>query len=452
MRNNLRHFGLLLVTVCSLLTAKSASANPVDTFGFGARSTSLGGAVVSDVEDFSANYYNPAGLIRGDQIRLEAGYLFVAPFLRINGRDTGVDNVQATTAGLVVPATFGSQRFALGLGLHLNDERISRTRSLPAAQPRWEMYDNRPHRLNLAANLAWSPVRWLRFGAGISFMATSENELYVEGDIPLIGPERGSKLRHSLATELFSVRYPQVGVQVEPNEQWSFGLVYRGEFQLGLDLDAGVNADITLGATRVPASFALVTQSVNSFLPQQVSFGAAWRPIRGLRASAEVTWVDWSAYKTSIGYTDVNLDLVIPPEFANLISNPGNISGSRPIPAGFRDRFVPRIGVEYRALDLSWLSLDVRGGYFYENTPVPAQTALTNFIDSDRHAFSAGVGVVFTDLQPIVNGTVFIDVTAQYSYITPRNIEKASLLDATGSYTATGSLVGISANAGVTFR
>lgn len=442
----------MLSMAFGMTLAAKARANPVDTFGFGARSTALGGAVVADVEDFSANYYNPAGLVRRDDIRLESGYLFVAPFLRINGRDTGVDNVQATTAGLVVPARIGTQLFAIGLGLHLNDQRVSRTRSLPAAQPRWEMYDNRPHRLSLAANLAWAPFSWLRFGGGISFMATSENQLSVEGEIPLVAPERGSSLRHTLDTKLINIRYPQVGVQVEPNDEWSFGLVYRGEFELGLALDAQVNADVTLGATRVPAAFLLSTQSVNTFLPQQVSFGASWRPMRGFRASAEITWADWSAYKTSIGFTDVVLDLEVPPQFEGLVSNPGNISGSRPIPAGFRDRFVPRVGVEWRALTLSWLTLDVRGGYFYEHTPVPAQTALTNFIDTDRHAFSAGVGVALTDLRPTVDGTLFIDVTAQYSYLTPRDVEKASLLDPTGSYRATGSLVGISMNAGVTFQ
>lgn len=443
---------LSLVVLLAASFATTARANPADTFGFGARSTALGGAVVSDVEDFSANYYNPAGLARGHRIRVEAGYLFARPLLRINGRDTGVDDIGAMTAGLVVPAQFGSHHFALGLGLHLNDERISRTRSLPASQPRWEMYDNRPHKVYLSANLAWSPVEWLRIGAGIAFMATSKTNLYVEGEVPVLAPETMSNVRHSLRADLLSIRYPGVGIQIEPNKQWSFGLVYRGEFKLGLDLDATVRARITLGELSVPAFFHLVTESVNSFLPQQLSLGGAWRPIPSVRVSAEVTWVDWSAYETSIAFSDITLDLTIPPEFSAFISDVGTISGSTPIPAHFRDRFVPRVGVEWRALDLPWMKFDVRGGYFYESTPIPTQSALTNFIDTDRHAFSLGIGTSFTELEPIINGSVFIDVTAQASYLVTRNYVKASLLDITGNYTASGSIWALSANAGVTFQ
>ena len=49
---------LLLV----LALATTAKANPADTYGFGSRSTAMGGAVSASARDFSANYYNPSGL------------------------------------------------------------------------------------------------------------------------------------------------------------------------------------------------------------------------------------------------------------------------------------------------------------------------------------------------------------------------------------------------------
>ena len=442
----------LLVLLALGFVTSEARANPVDTFGFGARSTALGGAVSADVEDFSANYYNPAGLVRGNQIRIEGGYIFVSPQLKIDQRSAGVDSVHAATAGLIVPANFGSHRFALGLGLHLNDERVSRTRSLPASEPRWEFYDNRPQRIYLSANLAWAPTKWLRIGGGISFMATSDTQLNVDGTIPVLGAERGSKLEHSLRTDLLSVRYPAFGIQIEPNKHWSFGLVYRGQFKLGLNLDATVRAQLTLGTISVPAIFDLLSKSVNTFLPQQISLGSAWRPTDNVRVSAELTWVNWSAYQTSVSYTDVTLQLMVPPALSSLVSNPGQIAGSRPIPGNFQDRFVPRVGVEWRAFESHALALDVRGGYYFEKSPIPPQSSLTNFVDSDRHVFSIGAGLTLLHLEPIVRGTVYFDTTFQYSYFMPRAIIKDSTLDTTGNYLATGSIYAISANVGVTFR
>jgi len=435
-----------------LFAAPIARANPPDTFGLGARSTALAGAVTADVEDFSAGYYNPAGLARSGRMRLELGYFLARPELRLGGRDNEVDDVRGIVGGLVVPGKVAGTTFAFGLSLHLPDERISRTRSIPLTQARWELYDNRPHRLFLGVNLAWKPFDWLSIGGGIGFMSTSETRLEVVGEIPAIGAATRSRLEHALRTDLLSVRYPQAGIQVTPNDSLSFGLAYRGEFQLGLALDANVSADITLGALALPIYFQILTASINAFLPQQLSFGAAWKPVRTLRIGLDLTWVDWSAYRAPVGTTDVRLDLTVPPAFAMFVSQPGPISGSRPVPANFTDRFVPRIGVEWLAVETSNLDLRLRGGYYYEFSPVPMQSGLSNFVDTDRHIFSAGAGIALHDLGKGLPGELLFDAYFQSSYMVPRTMTKASLLDPTGSYLAEGVIWAAGATTGVTFE
>jgi long-chain fatty acid transport protein len=444
--------GPLLALGVVLARPAATFANPPDTFGFGARSTALAGAVSADVSDFSAVYYNPAGLAADTETRLELGYMLVLPELRMNGRDNEVDSIRGMVGGLRVPTTFFGQRFGFGLAMHVPDERISRTRSLPLTQPRWEMYDNRPHRLFIGVGVAWRPLEWLSVGAGISFQATSTTRLEVEGTIPAFGAERGSKLTHQLETRLLSVRYPLLGVQVTPTDWLAFGVTYRGEFRLGLELEARVDADITLGARSIPALFDLYTRSVNAFLPRQLSFGAALRPHPRVRASAEVTWVNWAAYELPVGYTDVALDLTVPPEFAAFVTQPGPILGSRPIPSGFRDRFVPRFGVEVLAVDTQHVDLRGRVGYFYEATPVPEQTGLGNFVDSDRHAVSLGLGATLEDLGEALPGRLLLDLAFQIGFIPERVMRKESLLDPTGSYRAGGIVWALGATTGVTFR
>ena len=80
--------GILAVsTALALASPRTAHANGVDTNGFMSRSISLGGAVSADVQDPSANYYNPAGIVRGEGLRLMLGYSDVQSQLWINGVD-----------------------------------------------------------------------------------------------------------------------------------------------------------------------------------------------------------------------------------------------------------------------------------------------------------------------------------------------------------------------------
>ncbi len=440
------------LALAALAPIPTARANPPDTFGLGARSAAMGGAVTADVSDFSASYYNPAGLAETGDLRLEVGYYRAHPELRMAGRDNELDDIRAVVGGLVVPGRIAGTTFAFGLALQLPDERISRTRSLPLTQARWELYDNRPHRLFLGVNLAWKPLDWLSFGGGISFMSTSETRLEVTGEIPAIGAATRSRLEHALRTDLLSVRYPQAGVQVKASDSLSFGLSYRGEFQLGLALDANVTADITLGADAIPVYFQILTASINAFLPQQLTLGAAWHPLPSLRIGLDLTWVDWSAYRAPVGKTDVVLDLTVPPAFSMFVTQPGPISGSRPVPANFTDRIVPRLGVEWLAAETRYVDVRVRGGYFYELSPVPVQSGLSNFVDTDRHAFSTGFGVALHDLGAGLPGTLLFDAYFQGSYMVPRTMTKASLLDPTGSYVAEGAIWAAGATTGVTFE
>ena len=66
---------LALAAVCTLsLASADARANPLDTFGLGSREAAMGGAAAADVSDFSANYYNPAGLARARGLEIAIGY------------------------------------------------------------------------------------------------------------------------------------------------------------------------------------------------------------------------------------------------------------------------------------------------------------------------------------------------------------------------------------------
>ena len=452
--------GLGVVVVTSI--ASVASANPVDTFGFGSRSTAMAGANVADVDDFSANYYNPAGLVSGKGLRIDVGYVHATHDLRLNDKNNHVDPFRALVFGVVAPGVVAGIPFAFGIGIHLPDDRVLRVRSLEQDQPRWEMYDNRTHRLFFAANLAIRPFRWLEVGGGMAFLAQTRARLDITGQANLDDP-KASYLRHEVDADLTSIRYPQIGVKVKATDKLRFAAVYRGEFQLSLDIQARLAVEASLLRVPVPLLALISTNSVNAFQPQQLVVGGSYDVTDRFTVDADVTWIQWSAYKSPVTRVMSNIKIdasvSLPPRFLPETPAPTLVLDPK-----FRDTVVPRLGVEYRfalgpaqhAKDgesgESGHELAVRAGYFLERSPIREQQGGTNFVDSDRHAFSAGVGVKLAHLADELPGDLRLDVHGMVSILPERSMFKSAASDPIGDYRAKGTIWLVGTTLGVVFK
>ncbi len=435
MRARIKPFASSLACVFACAFASPARANPLDAFGFGSRETAMAGASSADVHDFSANYYNPAGLALARRLELSVGYMSVNHALKINGRDSGVDPVRGLVGGLVAPGVIAGVPFAFGFAIHLPDDRLSRVRAEQQDQPRWELYDNRNQRLYLAASLAVSPVPWLQIGGGLSFMSSTTGAIDISGQLDIFQTDN-SQVRHSVDADLTAIRYPELGVRIAPAKNWAVAVVYRGQFSLSLDLNAKLRGNIS-GLTT--AYYDLQTDSVNNFLPQQLVLGNSWEPVKGLRANFDLTWVNWSAYVPPV--SDVSVVLNIPPPKGGWPANitpPTTPAPTTILPIAMHDRIVPRVGVEWRVFQSNHWEAFVRGGYEYDKTPIGAQTGETNYIDRDRHAFSLGLGGRAVDLIPELPRDLRLDVHAQLSELPTGTTTKASPVDYVGDYTAGG--------------
>ena len=422
-----------IVAICTLTAP--AQATPPDTYGFGVRSAALAGAVSADLSDPSANYHNPGGLARSNGPRFSLGYMSLHPSLSINDSQSDVERFGALQVGFIAPVHVAKVNVAFGLGLILPDQRIARTRSVVVGRPRWELYDTRAHRLFLAANLSIRPVEWLSFGAGIAFQAPSRMTLDIRGDLSVRFPEDGSRLRHQFEGDLTTIRYPQAGIQLKLHQRFALGLAYRGEYTLRNTIVA--TADV--GVTIARLDFDLLTASTSLFGPQQLSLSAAIYPTDQLRIGLEVTWADWSGHPSLISTNDV--DLALEPPLPGL-EVPSDITAQQPAPLALHDVFVPRLGLEYRAVENQSVELDLRLGYAYKNSPFPQQRGITNFVDGDKHEMSAGLGVRLVDLEPTIHGYIALDTYFLFVHIPDRTHIKDSPVDPVGDYTAGGNLFG----------
>ncbi|MFO0615307.1 MAG: outer membrane protein transport protein [Polyangiaceae bacterium] len=439
--------GRLLAASLVALAPSTALAHEPWTYGFGSRPAAMGGAVAADTTDFSANYYNPAGLAGDTGLRLSIGYEYAINNLYANDRDSGVDPVHGLAFGVAAGGkVFGLFPLAIGIAAHIPDDGLSRVTALREGVPRWELYDSRAAVLFLTANAAIRPVDWLELGGGVSFLAATEGRFEITGTAKALSPF-DSHLRHQVDANLTSVRYPEAGLRFHLGRGADVALVYRHETKLELSLDALLHGDIDFGGIGVPLTYTLESRTVAAFLPAQLVVGTSLHPVKDLHVNADLSYVHWSGYDSPTAKTTASLRAKPPPEVA--VDLPADVQPTTPIPPAFEDRVVPRLGVEWFVPGLderAFARVALRAGYVFEMSPVPPQSGLTNFMDADRHTFSFGAGAVMR--QPNVS----LDLHFAYSHLPERITLKKDPADLVGDYRQRGEMLSFGATLGAGFR
>jgi hypothetical protein len=392
--------GRIVALVAAL--SGTASADPLDEFGFGPRAAATAGATSATAIGADAAHVNPAGVALAPHPAVLLGYGYGAMQLDINGRDADVLDAHGTSVGLALPLEVGhGVRAAFGLALYLPDQFLARIQLIPPTEPHFVRLDNDPHRLVADPVVSLRLGRWIAVGAGASLLADARGS----GINFNVGVVSGEKVGESALDAKLPLRTaPLAGVLIAPDERVRAGLSYRGELSLDIALDILANVDVA----GVVTGDALVTvRAANYFTPQQIAAGVAADITDELTASAQLTWADWSAAPSGVADLRVLVALDVAPPL---------VQTDVP-PAAFEDTITPRVGAEY-TLRGARTHVAVRGGYAYLPSPVPAQTGLTSFADNDRHVVAAGVGVTLADWKPILTRPIELGVGLQWHHLT----------------------------------
>jgi long-chain fatty acid transport protein len=261
-------------------------------------------------------------------------------------------------------------------------------------------------------------------------------------------------LRHQVDADLDAIRYPQLGARIKVGDLGHLALVYRGQTELKLEIDAHLKGNVDFASVLVPLQYDLASRTIDAFLPQQVVLGGSFSKIERLHVNFDLAFVNWAAFESPTARTTADLQIVPPPGVPIMI--PPQPKPTQVIPPRFSNRFVPHLGIEYllpasgvmrtvRGVDKPKPAVEVplRAGYVYEATPVPPQTGVTNFIDTDRHTITAGTGVVLNAPTSWMPGSIALDVHGQVSILPERVTSKASAADFVGDYTASGTMAGV---------
>ncbi|HTQ05411.1 MAG TPA: outer membrane protein transport protein [Polyangiaceae bacterium] len=379
------------LAVAGVAVAARAFASPELDFGFGARSQALAGAGTAIADDAAAVFENPSGLARAEHVTVTLGYANVSYGLADDGSSASLPTVNALEGGLVVPGAILGVPVAFGLSLALPNGKLSELRQADASTSYWPLDDAGPRLVDVGTGFAARPLPELVLGAGVGFVASLRGTFGVHGEVVAAdgqGAEYQSNLRHAVDADLTASRFPLVGVGWLPTPELAFGLAYRGAATVEHRIDAMLDGNLVVGDSSLPVRYSFESRSDVAYQPAQLSLGASLRPRPAWLVTAELDWQHYAPFPSP--YTETSSHVALPPD-AGL-----TVPDTVPVPAPaahFRDRFVPRLGVEPRFALAPGIELRLRAGYAYERSPVPRLQTATRFLDLDRHVLAGGAGV-----------------------------------------------------------
>jgi len=342
----------------TLLGASSAWGAGFLLNDHGAKATGRADAVTATVADGSAIFYNPGGVGLVDGYSVYIGANLILP----SAEYQGVETVATDTGIAVTPSAYVTAEITdwLRLGFGFNTPfglRISWPESSPGRAIIREQ-SLRTFFLSPVVGLNFSQwVPGLTLGGGVDLVPAT---VTLDRDF-LFGTDVGTG---SLGGSAFGVG-GRVGVMYHPD--WlsglSIGLAWRS--QVSLDFEGDGDFDMAAPyRSQLPPDGAI---STGITLPQSILAGVAYRILPELELEVDINYIGWSSYD--------QLEIALPGDVTTVSRK------------DWEDTIVIRAGLEY---EIRSIGLDLRAGYAYDPTPVPADTLDFTLPDIDRHVVSLG--------------------------------------------------------------
>jgi len=445
--------GLAVMITCSGI----ATAGLMDTLGLGSKATAMGGAFCAYADDPFAIYYNPAGLTQIERFTVSNGVHFAYPSIKVNNFivDDGImkrsptdigtplknrglnDFVDISNKERIVPAPHFATAYPL------NKQMVAGFAIYApfGASAYWPETEN-PGAYNSTfgsfTRIAATPTisymlnDRLSFGFGISVGVTdvkSERIFYIPEEVRddltarlggALGAGTKQKMRAALDAhgkkvvaqmlDTFNYSY-NLGVMYHLSDKITLGMTYRSRTDVNLSgsvelegmAESYGNSDTgTPIVTKVDAE----TQVDH---PPQFQFGVRCHPYEGLSFEIDYVWTKWSIIE---GYA-ISLE-------PDLLDSRSEEEFRR----DWEDTSQIRFGFE-------WISdefVSIRGGYYYDPSPVPDDTFDFSSSDVNKTVYSLGIGLNFGHFTV---DTVYQYMTSEERESAPAGIENEPL---TASY------------------
>jgi long-subunit fatty acid transport protein len=391
---------LLCAAFSSIAFASSfAQATPAALFGAGPESQAQGATGVSYARGHASTYINPAGLSRVPRKAFAFGVQAVNFSLRAepNQGATLNDEAHSILFGVTAPLPFPepvADRVVLGLSVSSPGAAIARVAILNETRPQFPLLAPRADALNFNVGLGVRLPWGLRLGVGTGLLASLRGSIAIDSG--------GEAARSVTDDELVLTQAPVVGLEYAPNDALSVGLVLRGALESAFDLEVTVD---NLGQLVVPP---LNVTGVAGFDPSEVNLEGSYR------------WRSWhfaaGLGRRAWGQLDSLREATV-----RCPAEEPDCGAPGPHTLALRDTWVPRVALSRTRPLTRHTELQLRAGYFFEPSPLPAQTGSARVFDNPRHALTTGYAIRFRAPLPPIE----LQFAAQWHHLSARRHQVA---------------------------
>ena len=342
---------LSLAVILAVGLTTGLFANGLNLNGNGSKANAMGGAFVGLANDFSAAYWNPAGLAQMTKASFSLYGADILPFGTYTREARAID-AKSTFKHYLIPALGYFQPIGdkLVVGIYLN--------APSGAGAEWDGAD--------LANITGIPTYNWKSKLGI--FTLSPSIAYKVSDKIMLGAtldinygmlEMAQAIPWALSP--YSSQYSEdlkgwavggtFGLLVKPVKQFSFGVTYKLPFTAKLKGDVTIPAAVGFGLPTTDTGTRTATW------PSWLAAGIAVKPTDKLTFTADVQYTNWHILQT------------IPVTFANTQWQ-ANLAPGAAYELLWKDTTQFRFGVEY----LASKSLALRAGYYFDPNPGPPET------------------------------------------------------------------------------
>lgn len=338
-------------------------ANGMNLNGNGSKAVGMGGAFIGLADDYSAVFWNPAGLTQMTKPSVSVFLSDVIPSGSYTNETAGIhaktqtSHYLAPSAGFFTPLSpsivVGLYAYVpSGCGAKWNGDDLAVLASGQSFQ--WE---SKVGIITVSPVIAFKVSELLSLGASINIDY---------GLIKLKKPTMLGQYEENLNGWALG---GTIGLLLKPSEKYSIGLTYRSP------ISASISGTATMPGAALLHLPTTSDAKRKAKFPTWLGGGIAFKPSAMLTFTADVQYTHWKALQAfPIEYDDAY--------WQNLFAQGGELR------LQWKNTVQLRFGMEYRFSD----SFALRGGYYYDPNPSPNATESILLPQITYNFFTMGVG------------------------------------------------------------